>query len=343
MIAFVGRGTPWSRKNDYDKAIADYTEAIKLDPRTWRLSTAAASPGTTKKNTTRRSPISPRPSGSIPTIADAYAERGRAWASKNDDDKAIADYTEAIRIDPRTRCFQRPWLRWSRKNEYDKAIADYTEAIRLDPKTARLAHNRGTNWAKKKNTIRRSPISPRPSGSIPATRWAYTNRGAAWAARRNTTRRSPTSPRPSDSIPEYARAYFNRGVAWSNKKDYDKAIADFTEAIRIDPRYASAYTNRGLAWSTSRSIDKAIADYTQAIRIDPGCQRLHRSRQRLGRPRRIRQGDRRFHRGHPHRPGRFERLHQSRQRLGQEKGVRQSDRRLHRGNQFPIPKRTRLQ
>ena len=49
-------------------------------------------------------------------------------------DKAIADYTEAIRLEPAQPAayFNRGNARLEKK-EYDKAIADYTEAIRLEP------------------------------------------------------------------------------------------------------------------------------------------------------------------------------------------------------------------
>jgi tetratricopeptide (TPR) repeat protein len=51
---------------DYDKAISDFTEAIKLDP----------------------------------NYAIAYFDRGMVYDETKDYDKAISDYTQAIRLDP---------------------------------------------------------------------------------------------------------------------------------------------------------------------------------------------------------------------------------------------------
>ena len=84
-------------------------------------------------------------------------------------DRAIDYFTGVIRADPRSglayRCRGSLW-RW--KQEYDKAIADDTEAIRLDPKDAqRAANDRGYAWDGKASTTRPSPITPRRSGSIP--------------------------------------------------------------------------------------------------------------------------------------------------------------------------------
>ena len=55
------------RRQEYDKAIADLTEAVRLDP----------------KN------------------IDAFCSRSDAWRKKREYKNAIADATEAIRIDPR--------------------------------------------------------------------------------------------------------------------------------------------------------------------------------------------------------------------------------------------------
>ena len=56
----------YAREGECDKAISDYDESIRLDPK----------------------------------FADACRARGLVYASMGEQDKAIADYTEAIRLDP---------------------------------------------------------------------------------------------------------------------------------------------------------------------------------------------------------------------------------------------------
>ena len=56
---------------------------------------------------------------------------------KGEYDKAIADYDEALKLDPKNAlAYDSRGVAWYRKGEYDKAIADYGEAIKLDPKNA---------------------------------------------------------------------------------------------------------------------------------------------------------------------------------------------------------------
>ena len=57
-----------------------------------------------------------------------------AWYDKKDYDKAIDDFTDAIRIDPKyATAYYNRGLVWKAKGDNDKAMADYDEAIRLDP------------------------------------------------------------------------------------------------------------------------------------------------------------------------------------------------------------------
>ena len=86
--------------------MADYNEAIRLDPR----------------------------------YSSAYHNRGKVWYARKDLDKALADYSEAIRLDPKySLAYVNRGVAWNAKQELDKALADYGEAIRLNPK-CRPAH-----------------------------------------------------------------------------------------------------------------------------------------------------------------------------------------------------------
>jgi tetratricopeptide (TPR) repeat protein len=112
--AFGLRGIIWKLKGELDIAIADFSEAIRLDPNN----------------------------------AAFYTNRGWALLGKKEYDKAIADCNEAIRLDPKNAAAytNRGWALFLTK-EYDKAIADCNEAIRLDPKLAEAYTNRAWLWA----------------------------------------------------------------------------------------------------------------------------------------------------------------------------------------------------
>src|SRR5262245_40789022 len=150
-------GTLTFYQGNYDRAIADYTELIQVEP------------------------YQSKQYGPNPAV---FFNRGQAYRQKGDYDHAIADFTESIRLGPKGADAIQAHLNradaYLMKGRYQDAIADCTEAIRLDPK----------------NTI----------------------------------------------------AYLGRGTAFGLNGEYDKAIADFTEAIRIEPRSAPTYYYRGNAY-----------------------------------------------------------------------------------------------
>ncbi len=82
--------------------------------------------------------------------ARAYALRAKIWQALHEYDKAIADFDEAVRRDPKQATFycDRGTAR-SYKRQNDQAIADYTEAIRLDPKFATAYIRRAFAWRRK--------------------------------------------------------------------------------------------------------------------------------------------------------------------------------------------------
>jgi tetratricopeptide (TPR) repeat protein len=97
------QGAAWVKKGEYDQAIADYNQAVRLDP----------------------------------DYAYAYNNRGKAWNRKKEYDRAIADLNQAIRLDPNyAHAYNNRGNAWSGKKEYDRAIADYNQALRLDPNYA---------------------------------------------------------------------------------------------------------------------------------------------------------------------------------------------------------------
>ncbi len=215
--AYNSRGIVWQDKAEYDIAIKDYGEAIRLDPKD----------------------------------AVAYYNRGNAWRAKKEYDKAIKDYDDAILVDPKDAAAYR-----NRGNahfytkDYDKAIKDYDDAIRLDPKDAWTYYNRGNAWSDKgeydkairdyDETIRLDPNSPK----------AHSNRGTAWYSKKDYDKAIRDYDEAIRLDPNDALPYYNRGNSWNIKREYVKAIRDYDEAIRLDPKDAAAYRNRARIWAT---------------------------------------------------------------------------------------------
>ena len=93
---FFNRGVAYGGKREYDRAIQDLDEAIKLD-----------------SNYTR-----------------ALVIRGNVYQNKGEHDRAIRDYDKAIRLEPdNATAFNNRGFAYNAKREYDRAIQDFDQAI----------------------------------------------------------------------------------------------------------------------------------------------------------------------------------------------------------------------
>jgi tetratricopeptide (TPR) repeat protein len=233
---YTSRGAAYYDKGDLKQAIADYSQAVALDPKD----------------------------------SYAYNDRGAAYDDQNDYTHAIADYTQAIALDPNyTFAYSNRGNTYRHMNDLDHAIADYSQAITLDPKFAAAYANRGLSYHNKGDLDHAIADYDQAITLDPSDDTDYVNRGLVYYDKKAYDSAIADYDQAITLDPKYALAYEDRGLAYRDKGDLDHAIADFSQAIKFDPNDASAFVNRGYAYSTKNDLDHAIADYSQAITLDP--------------------------------------------------------------------------
>jgi tetratricopeptide (TPR) repeat protein len=82
-------------------------------------------------------------------LATLYKNRALEYNHRGDLDRAIADFTESIKLNPHFAYYYNRGIIWDAKGDLDRAIADYSETIRLYPRLAVAWHRRGLAWEKK--------------------------------------------------------------------------------------------------------------------------------------------------------------------------------------------------
>jgi tetratricopeptide (TPR) repeat protein len=109
-FAYEGRGRIALRHGDWRRAIADFDEAIHLNP----------------------------------NRASLYRDRALARQQNGDLELAIEDYDEAIAHDPRLAApYHQRGLALAATGDLDRAILSYNTAVRLDPAYAQVRLDRG--------------------------------------------------------------------------------------------------------------------------------------------------------------------------------------------------------
>jgi tetratricopeptide (TPR) repeat protein len=107
MVAYNRRASAWAQKGNFDQAIADCSEVIRVNTNDFY----------------------------------AYRIRGAAYTERGSHVKALADLNEALRIDPKdSGAFANRGLVHFRQGDYRQALADCNQAVQLDPDNA-IAHN----------------------------------------------------------------------------------------------------------------------------------------------------------------------------------------------------------
>jgi len=181
-------------------------------------------------------------------LVAALNSRGNVHLSNRNYDRAIDDYNEAIRLDPKYAIgFNNRGLAYQRKGQTDRAIEDYDEAIRLNPTYALPFANRADARRIKGRIDLAIEDGDRAIGLNRSLATAFFARADAYR----------------DKAQWDFDAYLAEGVY------EDRAIADYDEGIRLSPNNASAFRNRGFLNTKRQRYDRAIQDFDEAIRLDP--------------------------------------------------------------------------
>ena len=150
-------------------------------------------------------------------LARLHYNRGIEWAAKGADDRAIADYDAAIRMNPKfAEAFLNRGHAWANRGDPDRAIADYDAAARLDPKDPAPHIARAVEW------IMKGDYARAVAGYDGALKIA---------------------PRSAD-------AFLGRGRARFYDGDSRRAAADIEQAMKIEP---NAYTAMWLYVASKRA------------------------------------------------------------------------------------------
>jgi tetratricopeptide (TPR) repeat protein len=151
-------------------------------------------------------------------LAILLNSRGISWRQKGNDDKALIDFDEAIRLDPNSAtAYSSRGNLWGDQGDNDKALADYNEAIRLNPK-----------------------LPP-----------AFSNRAVSWMAKGDKDRALADLNEAIRLDPTFMDAYNNRGFVWRVSGDTGRAVADYTQVIRLNPDFADAYDSLAVIFAAS--------------------------------------------------------------------------------------------
>ena len=147
-VEFVSLGIKHLEEQDFDRAIENFTRALRLNP----------------------------------AYSEAYNNRGIAFQNKGEPEKALTDFKRAIELDPNFfYAFINRGKLYSDAAEYELAVRDYTRAIEINPENPVAFYNRGNALTNLKRYFEAIEDYTRALELNPAYELAYNNRSFAYA------------------------------------------------------------------------------------------------------------------------------------------------------------------
>jgi lipoprotein NlpI len=203
---FNNRGLSYAHKAEFDRAIQENNDAIRLNPDNLvafsNRRNAFANMGEYD-----RAIQDDQANLLNPNLGEAFNNRGRAHNnSRGEYDLAILDLDQAIRLEPRAAAlFDNRGNAFVGKHEFDRAIQDFDQAIRLKPNLAEPFNNRGLAYAGKQQYDR-----------------------AIWP-------RHPELRPGHTAQPDYPGAINGRGLTRFDNGQFAAATQDHAPAVQIAP------------------------------------------------------------------------------------------------------------
>ena len=197
--------------------------------------------------------------------------RGVALDGLGQIDRALADYSEAIRRAPNepSAYLKRGILLASRKRAYDRALADFSRALELAPDSIDALVHRGDAYGQMGDFGRALADLDRAIGLVPTYARAYVYRGLTNGRRGKNQLAVADYTAALKLEPGNVDALVDRAAVYAIDGKFDLALRDLDNAIAIRADDPIAYYNRGYIHFAKRQYELALADYNAAIVLDP--------------------------------------------------------------------------
>ncbi len=245
--SYGARGLLRLDQDDFDGAIADFSQALKVHP----------------------------------TFAQCLLWRGFARLRHHDYALAIADLSRAVEAIPAcAEAYNHRGVAHFYQHDFDKAQADFDQAIRIKPQFAEAYNNRGNLRQLLGEPVSAAADYDRAISLNPQIRELYFNRAAAIAAAEGSAALADNhSPNAlAEVAADYdktaglslnsAALYRHRAQVRFQQRRFSAAVADYTSALALFPN-AYGYAHRALAYLALGQLKLAQADLDAAIALEP--------------------------------------------------------------------------
>jgi tetratricopeptide (TPR) repeat protein len=229
-------GVDYHEQGRLDEAIAEFQEAIQLDP----------------------------------DFVEAHYNLGLAYTDQGEFDAAIAEYEKAIGLAPDLAVAHNGLGNvYYNLNRIDEAMAEYEEAVRLDPDLADAHFNLGHVYLSLDRYAEALVAYQEANRLNPGDAETLHNIGVAFIKQGMVNEASGAWEEAIRANPDFAETHYTLGLAYMDLQRYGEAITQLNEALRLDPERIGAYKHLGAAYYATGQDDDCIAAFETYLSLQP--------------------------------------------------------------------------
>lgn len=268
--AHLQLGIAETARQNYDEAVKQYTEALRLRPYHvdvhYGLGVALAGLGKNEEAVTHyNEALRLRPD-----YARGHNDLGVALGKLGRLDEAITHYSEALRLDSEyIGAHNNLGIAFGMQGKNQEAVAQFSDALRLDPGFADAHNNLGIILAREGKLTEAVSHYSEALRLKPDHSDAKKNLDLALAAQAQKTESLPPKTAVPSTPPDSATVEFNLGLALYNDRKLDKAVPHFRKALQLKSDYWEASYNLGVIYHNQGKLKDAIEFYSRAVHNNP--------------------------------------------------------------------------
>ena len=207
--------------------------------------------------------------------ADILAARGYAYHRLGDYQKARADYSQALALDPKNfaSLYNRSLVN-AELNDGKRAAADYQALLRVRPGNADEYIDRGLVLLDAGEFEKAAADFTDAHKLRPNDQWPLANRGLAYAWLKDRARAETDFATVRKIDPSNVVLLHGEALLAMNAGEWNTAVARLTEALRADPKDAWSLRKRADAYWAMGERDKARDDDDRLWQLGKGAQQV---------------------------------------------------------------------
>ncbi|WP_245288188.1 tetratricopeptide repeat protein [Bradyrhizobium sp. Ec3.3] len=271
---YLGRSSLWKEKGDATRALADLNQLVRLEPsaenfaKRAEFNVASDRAAAALNDYGMAIKLDPKNVSYLKSRADLLERKGEVDAARADYMSIIQLYDATIASAPTSEAAYERATLWRRLKDYQKALADYSLAIRLDPNDK---YNFDSRAHLVQEMVDGAPQVMKYLDEFVSKEPTFADNYRIRAEYRDESAIDKNLTDYDQAIrikPDDVDLRLARAALLEKKGNLAGAIADYDRAVQIDPRNAQALYRRGMAKS-SRGDRTGAADIAAAKALDP--------------------------------------------------------------------------